>query len=251
MNQLQRIDVSGMPRQVQGFCTTRFDGFSAPPFDSFNLGDHVGDQPEAVGLNRRRLLEHIPNEPIWLRQVHGIEVVHAEQLEPDKTPVADAIVTTERQRVLAIMTADCMPVVFADSGATILGMAHAGWRGLLDGVLQETVKSMRDRASGMDQWHAWIGPCISLRAFQVGADVRDRFLERGDNLSKHFIKDPRVPEKWLCDLPGIAATLLYAGGAASVTWCGLCTATDERGRFFSYRRDGQTGRLVSVAWLSD
>lgn len=242
------IRPQGLGASLQGFTTTRLHGVSVKPYDSLNLGDHVGDAPDDVAANRQRLNQWLPSPPIWVRQVHGTRVVNADLLLGQPTTDADALITTESRRVLGMLTADCLPVVMVNENATVLGLAHAGWRGLAGGVLAQTVAAMRECQPALGHWRAWIGPCISATAFQVGNDVRDAFFQIDPTLIRHFTAD-HAPHKWRCDLPAIAQSVLLGLGATSVQWCGLCTATDPAQRFFSYRRDGQTGRMATVVWL--
>jgi hypothetical protein len=242
------IGAQGLGARVQGFTTTRLHGVSAKPFDSLNLGEHVGDDPDHVAANRQRLNQWLPAPAVWVQQVHGTHVVNASTIIGQPAPEADAIITTEPGQVLGILTADCLPVVMANEEATVLGLAHAGWRGLAAGVLTQTVAAMRARQPVLGPWRAWIGPCISAQAFEVGDDVRDAFFRVEPTWVSHFTTDD-APHKWRCDLPAIAQAILLGLGAASVQWCGLCTATASDRRFFSYRRDGQTGRMATVAWL--
>lgn len=243
------IPIEGLSDRVQGFCTTRHHGLSAKPFDSLNLGDHVGDDPATVQANRQRLAQWLPSAPVWVRQVHGTRVLDASEAVDGIPREADALVTGSRGVVLGILTADCMPIVLVNHASSVLGIAHAGWRGLAGGVLTSTVDAMADRAGSLGDWSAWIGPCIGPHAFQVGDEVRDAFLGQDPALARCFRKDD-APHKWLCDMPAIARHFLLALGASSVTWCGLCTVEDEAGRFFSYRREGQTGRMATVVWLA-
>ncbi|WP_323028962.1 polyphenol oxidase family protein [Castellaniella defragrans] len=179
---------------VRYFSTWRVGGVSLPPRDSLNLGLHVGDDPLAVRENRLRLRRALPGDPLWLEQVHGTDVFDADAAPEDAAagpaPRADAAVTTRRGRPLAIMTADCLPVVLADEAGTVLGVAHAGWRGLAAGVLENTLAAMRRRAPAARGWRAWIGPGIGPAAFQVGAEVREAFLDQDPGLAACFVFQP-------------------------------------------------------------
>jgi YfiH family protein len=242
---------------LKGFTTTRHGGVSQAPFESFNIGLHVGDVPSHVAMNRQRLRACLPGEPVWLNQVHGVRVVDADVLDaPDApdvasatTPEADAAITTTARRVLAIQTADCLPVVLVNASGTVLGIAHAGWRGLAAGVLPNTLLAMQKKCPSMEHWQAWIGPCIGPAAFQVGPEVREAFVSQYPWAPSCFRPDLVAAHKWRCDLPGLAREQLMALGAAKVTWCGACTVDDPNERFFSYRRDAQTGRMATLAWL--
>lgn len=234
------------------FTTTRPGGVSVAPFDALNLGDMAGDAPEAVAHNRRRLAAALPGEPVWLRQVHGIAVHDAdaanEAKEPQIVPEADAAVTTQTRRVLAILTADCLPVVIAEARGKALGAAHAGWRGLSGGVLEATLAALRSKCPEAAGWRAWIGPGIGRSAFEVGDEVRQAFVAEDAMAADAFQPRPRQPGKWLADLPALAERRLRLAGVEVVAQSGECTYSDSAA-FFSYRRDGQTGRLATLAWL--
>ncbi|ANN77065.1 peptidoglycan editing factor PgeF [Bordetella flabilis] len=232
---------------VRYFCTTRAGGVGVAPHDTLNLGLRAGDQPDAVAENRRRLQAALPRPPLWLRQVHGDRVVDADGPLEDE-PAADAAVTMTPGRPLAIMAADCLPVLIVDADGRALGAAHAGWRGLAAGVLENTVAALRRKCADGAAWHAWIGPGIGPAMFEVGQDVLDAFAGDGPQAQALFHARPGQAGKWLADLPGLAALRLRRAGVAVVHRSGLCTVSDP-GRFFSYRRDGQTGRMALLAWL--
>ncbi|MDN5842393.1 MAG: peptidoglycan editing factor PgeF [Alcaligenaceae bacterium] len=241
--------LTGLPwAGVRYFCTTREAGSSAPPYQGLNLASHVADSPEAVEANRARLRQLLPAEPLWLDQVHGSDVWDADTESAVDMPKADAAVTTQKGRVLAIMTADCLPVIIADGCGTVLGAAHAGWRGLAAGVLENTFAQMRRVAPRAAGWRAWIGPAISQACFEVGEDVRDAFVSRNADLAMYFAADP-VRGRWRADLPSIARHRLFCAGVRQVECSGLCTYTDTR-HFYSYRRESPTGRQATLAWLS-
>lgn len=240
------------PAHVHAVVTTRRGGVSQAPWDSLNLGGHVGDDPVHVRENRDRLLVALrslaPAEaPQWLNQVHGTVVVEA---EPDAArragfvPDADAVGTAQRSLPCVVMTADCLPVFFTDAGGSRVAVAHAGWRGLCDGVLEATLASFADPASVM----AWLGPAIGPDAFEVGAEVRAAFLQHDAGAAAHFRPSPNAG-RWLADIYGLARLRLARAGIGSVHGGGLCTVAD-RDRFYSYRRDGQTGRMASVIWIA-
>lgn len=238
---------------TQLFCTTRLGGIGQPPFDNFNLGLGAGEDPVTVLHNRKLLRALLPAEPCWLKQVHGREVVDADNplfSEPDPiAPEADACVTQTPGRVLAILTADCLPVVISDLDGQVLGAAHAGWRGLAMGVLEATLSSMRIKHPRARGWRAWIGPGIGARNFQVGDEVRAAFEGSGAEQPGMFFRDATAPDKWLADLAGLAVWRLKQSGVEQVENSGLCTVSDQEKRFFSYRRDRQTGRMATLAWL--
>uniref|UniRef100_UPI0039F10B45 peptidoglycan editing factor PgeF n=1 Tax=Bordetella sputigena TaxID=1416810 RepID=UPI0039F10B45 len=245
---------------VHYFCTTRAGGVGTAPHDTLNLGLRAGDRPEAVEENRRRLRALLPAEPLWLRQVHGTRVVDADRPAEsaaenpagnsvESEPAADAAVTTSADRPLAIMVADCLPVLIADTSGRALGAAHAGWRGLAGGVLENTLDALRRKRPDASSWQAWIGPGIGPAAFEVGADVLDAFDPADREAAALFMPRAGLPGKWLADLPALAELRLRRAGVREVHRSGLCTVADP-GRFFSYRRDGQTGRMALLAWLS-
>jgi len=231
---------------VRYFCTTRAGGAGVAPHDTLNLGLRADDQPDTVRENRRRVRAAVPSDPLWLRQVHGAEVVDADGELPAE-PAADASVTATTGRVLAIMVADCLPVVITDLDGSVVGAAHAGWRGLAGGVLEHTLRRLRAKAPGARGWRAWVGPGIGPAAFEVGADVRDAFAADGAEALARFTPRPGLPGKWLADLPALALLRLRRAGVDDAHACGLCTVSDPA-RFFSYRRDGVTGRMALLAW---
>ncbi len=232
------------PPGVHVVSTLRTGGMSVGPYASFNLAAHVGDTEENVAVNRRMLRERarLPREPLWLEQVHGTAVVLNDGRRD--VPRADASFALGPGPVCVVMTADCLPVVVADRAGTCVGIAHAGWRGLAGGVLQATISAMgRDPASLL----AWLGPAIGQSAFEVGSEVRDAFLEKSPRAGDCFAANERG--RFQADLYGLARIVLAASGVTSVHGGGWCTATD-RARFFSFRRDGTTGRMATLAWLA-
>lgn len=240
---------------VRFYCTTRAGGVSIGPYQSFNLGMGAGEDPVIVQANRQLLRTRLPADPLWLKQIHGNLVVDADvdatrfRVMLDEPPAADAAVTSLPERVLAILTADCLPVVLADHKGSVLGVAHAGWRGLATGVLENTLNQMRLRQPRADGFRAWIGPGIGPTVFQVGEDVRIAFEGQGAGHPGFFLPDPGESGKWLADLPGLARWRLHRAGVEQVELSGLCTVTDPLERFYSYRRDRVTGRMATVAWL--
>lgn len=238
------------PPNVHAVVTTRAGGASAAPWDSLNLGAHVGDDPADVQANRERLEQSLQTisackSPQWLNQVHGIQVVEA---EPDAVrraghlPDADAVTTRLPGLPCVVMTADCLPVFFCDRDGRRVAVAHAGWRGLCDGVLEATVRQFPDPADVM----AWLGPAIGPHAFEVGDEVRAAFMAHDERAVEAFTPSPRAG-RWLADIYALARQRLVRAGVAAIYGGGLCTVSDPV-RFFSYRRDGQTGRMASVIW---
>jgi YfiH family protein len=231
-----------VPARVRAAMTTRAGGVSAVPYASFNLASHVGDDPAAVLENRRRLRDalELPAEPGWLEQVHGsgVAVLPAVAQAP-----ADAAVTFARGEVCAVLVADCLPVFLAGRAGDRVGIAHAGWRGLAAGVVEATIAAL---ACAPEELVAWLGPSIGQRAFEVGPEVRDAFLVQDAGTAAAF--HPGRRGRWLADLPGLARRRLAAAGVTAVSGGDLCTHMDAA-RFYSFRRDGATGRMAALAWL--
>lgn len=233
---------------VNYFCTTRAGGVGVSPHDTLNLGRRAGDHPDTVSENRRRVRAAVPAEPLWLRQVHGSEVVDADAADVPGEPAVDASVTSQAGRVLAIMVADCLPVVITDATGQVLGAAHAGWRGLSGGVLENTLAAMRAKAPQAKGWRAWVGPGIGPQQFEVGQDVLDAFTADDPATARYFTPRPGLSGKWLADLAGLADFRLRRAGVQEVSLSGVCTVS-AADRYFSYRRDGETGRMALLAWL--
>lgn len=231
--------------RVQAVVTLRAGGVSPPPYAALNLGVHVGDDPANVTKNRELLAAalQLPSEPVWLKQVHGTQVAHLPGL-PD-TLEADAVCTTRVGAVCAILTADCLPVLFCDDAGSVVGAAHAGWRGLLAGVLENTVQSMNVPVA---QIQAWLGPAIGPQNFEVGVEVRDAFVQCDAAASQAFVAG--APGKYFADLYLLARQRLHRHGVTRVYGGGLCTFNDTE-RFYSYRRQSVTGRLATLIWLQD
>ena len=254
-------------------CTTRGGGVSSGPWKSLNLALHVGDDADAVHENRRRLAACLPGEPFWLEQVHGTDVIEVKDTsyirlvrqaasasgvsdspqgeQPWEAadllrPRADAAITTCPGVVLAIMTADCIPVVMADSEGRALAVAHAGWRGLAAGVLEATLAALRLRLP-QATWRAWVGPCIGQASFEVGDEVREAFIGQ-DAAAAAWFAAGRKPGKWQADLAGLARHRLEMMGVYGVELSGLCTF-ERDDLFHSYRRSTVSGRMATVAWL--
>jgi len=264
------------PARVRALVTSRAGGVSVPPYASMNPAAHVGDAPAAVAENRRILRQALPSEPLWLNQVHGTRVVEValppsqsprsemkgtvgELAEPpptdlfqrgEITPEADASVTRQPGLVCAVLTADCLPVLFCDDAGQVVAAAHAGWRGLASGVLEATVRAM---GVAPERMLAWLGPAIGPGGFEVGEEVRQAFVA-GNPLAGIAFRPAlpgaldEAPRKWLADLSMLARIRLAGIGVERVYADASCTFTDAR-RFFSYRRDGRTGRMASLIWF--
>ena len=237
---------------VKSFITTRAGGVSQAPFDSLNLSYRVGDDKRAVDANRDRIRALVPSEPCWLQQVHGTTVI--EPCTPVRAsgaadfatlPVADAAFTREPGVVLSISIADCMPVLVSDVTGSVIGAAHAGWRGLCGGVVEHLVRAM-----GIAPADAlvYLGPCIGPARFEVGDEVRAAFVATNSRATEAFKPFPNRSGKWLADLPLLARQRLAAMGVTQVSGGTQCTVSDPR--FFSFRRDKTTGRMNAFAWIS-
>lgn len=230
------------PANVRALQTLRDGGCSPAPWNSFNLGGHVGDEAARVAANRARLRAELPGEPCWLRQVHGVDVVDAALAVADTE--ADAAYATQAGQVCVVMTADCLPVLFCNRQGTVVAAAHAGWRGLLAGVLESTLAAMHCPPGEV---MVWLGPAIGPDNFEVGDEVRSAFVAHDAAAGEAF--RPQAGGKWLADLYALARRRLNAAGVVAIHGGGLCTVADA-GRFFSYRRDGVTGRMASLIWLA-
>ncbi len=235
------------PPRVRSAVTTRNGpGISAPPYARFNLGLRSGDVTDAVLTNRGALQQalDLPSAPRWLQQVHGVQVAQLGPLSTTVEPKADAVVSHWSGTVLAILTADCLPVLFCADDGSEIGAAHAGWRGLAAGVLEATLAQMHSpRARVL----AWLGPCIGISSYEVGQDVRAAFVARDAAAAECFV--PTRPGHWRCDLASLARQRLHAAGVKRIHGGGFDTFTD--GRCYSYRRDGaRSGRFASLVWLA-
>jgi YfiH family protein len=246
------------PACVQAVCTTRLGGQSLPPYEALNLGDHVGDDPFHVAANRRLLQNAIPAKPVFLSQVHGLEVVQLTHTTPHAT-VADACFTQLDHVACTIMVADCLPVLFTNNEGTQVAAAHAGWRSLAgfggQGILEHVFKSFchqehAGHARSATEIIAWLGPCIGPETFEVGADVRSAFVQNDPEALALFT--PCGSNKWMANLQGLARLRLAALGVTQVfgndgspDWC----TVSQPSRFFSHRRDGVSGRMAACVWI--
>jgi polyphenol oxidase len=229
------------PAHVKTLQTTRAGGVSSKPYDSLNLGDHVGDAPLAVERNRMLLNTLLPSEPVWLEQAHGKVVANADMA--GCLPRADACIARHHAAVCVVMTADCLPLLLCDTQGSVVGAVHAGWKGLAAGVIEATVQAMDVVPQNL---MAWLGPAISQDAFEVGDEVRAAFVAIQPQSASAFI--PGLNGKWFADIYALARLRLNALGIRQIFGGGYCTYR-ERERFFSYRRDGVTGRMGTFIWL--
>ncbi len=232
-----------VPHNVRALSTTRTGGVSTGVYASFNLGAHVGDDSAAVVENRRRLRETLglPHEPCWLHQVHDARVVRLEGAAI--TESADAAVSSKAGEACVVMTADCLPVLLCDAAGKTVAAAHAGWRGISAGVLEATVAAMQIEPGEI---LAWLGPAIGPQTYEVGEDVRAALAQDRPEAEQAF--EPSRSGKWFCDLYALARLRLRSVGVRHIYGGGFCTLTESR-RFFSYRRDGECGRMATLIWL--
>ncbi len=231
------------PERVRALTTVRVGGASLPPYDSFNLADHVKDDPAFVARNRDRLRRafDLPAEPAWLAQVHGTHVVHAAQVAADTQ--ADGSFADAPGFVCAVLTADCLPIFLCDSTGSRVGVLHAGWRGLAAGIVECGIEALTGAPATL---MAWLGPAIGPQAFEVGPEVKAAFTDHDGAAASMF--SAGANGRFYADLYGLARLRLRGAGVARIYGGGLCTLTD-RGRFFSFRRDGVCGRMASLIWL--
>ncbi len=233
------------PANVRALTTLRNGGYSQGPYASFNLGAHTGDDLKAVDRNRRLLSDcfSLPGEPVWLQQVHGSRIVHAPAAAAGAE--ADGSWSGTPGTVCAVMTADCLPVLICDRAGSRVAAAHAGWRGLHAGVISRAVSALGCDPSAL---MVWLGPAIGPKAFEVGEEVRQAFVDSNNRNSSAFA--PGRERHWMCDLYRLARIELADLGISAVYGGDECTFSDPQ-RFYSYRRDGETGRMASLIWLAD
>ena len=243
-----------VPQQIKAFCTTRQGGVSKTPFNTLNLGLNAGDDLADVLHNRSILRSHLPTEPLWLKQTHGVTISTpaSRSASTATTFEADASVTNIPNEVLAILTADCMPVLFASKTGGVIGAAHAGWRGLSGGVLENMLQEMLVLSPGLSPKDivAWMGPAIGPTAFEVGEDVLHAFAAQDSTiLSEAFKPIAGSAGKYLANLYLLAQDRLRSFGIEQIDGGDFCTFNDAE-KFFSYRRDKETGRFASLIWIS-
>lgn len=234
------------PPNVKALQTTRLGGISQAPYDTLNLGDHVQDNPIHVAHNRQLLSDFVPSEPVWLNQVHGTRAIDAAQSSCIES--ADAAFTQKKEVVCVTMTADCLPVLICDTQGTIVAAIHAGWRSLCDGVIEQTIQSMLVQRPDLapTQLMAWLGPAIGPQAFEVGEEVRAQFIANDSRATSAFVARG---DKWLGNLPMIARQRLNTLSIEAVFGGHECTYFNHE-KYFSFRRDGVTGRMATLIWLS-
>lgn len=231
------------PASIRAITTRRRSGgFSEAPYDRNNLGLHVGDNPNHVLRNRGELITslQLPGEPAWLDQTHSTTCVVIEETHNRR---ADAAITRDKRQVLAIMTADCLPILLCNREGTEIAAIHAGWRGLVNGIVEQTVETMHSQPKDL---MAWIGPGICASCYEVGDDMREQFQNRYDFSLPAFQKKD---SKWLADLPSLAALILENVSIPSIYKSNICTF-EQKNDFYSYRREAQTGRMATLIWFT-
>ena len=230
------------PKHVRAGTSLRTNGISHKPYGSLNLAQHVGDKFENVLDNRKTISKSLtlPSEPAWLKQVHGKNIISLDTSQTDIS--ADGSYTSNKNKICTILTADCVPVLFCNSNGTKIAAIHAGWKGICAGIIERVVNEFSDPKSLL----AWIGPCISSEYYEVGKDVYDRCLNHSDSLKGAFSQVN--PNHWQCNLTQIVKIILNNSGVGLIHECGLCTYKTEK-LFYSYRRDGKTGRTASMIWM--
>ena len=241
------------PCNVKALFTTRNGGtghFSSPSlspshFASFNLGDHVGDDPLTVKQNRTELRRFLPNEPHWLKQVHGTTALCVDELAYETPPDADAAFSRHPGTVCAVLVADCLPILLCDRAGTVVAVIHAGWRGLVEGVIERTVSAIGALPSPL---MAWLGPAIGPNQFEVGEEVWQAFITNDKRSGAAFIPHRSCERKWFADLFLLGRQRLQKAGVTEIYGGDTCSFSDP-GRFFSYRRDGTSGRMAGLIWL--
>jgi polyphenol oxidase len=242
------------PTHIHTLITTRSGGISNAPYETLNLANHVGDHAPRVLGNRQILRRALPQDPVWLNQTHStvVSTPASRSQTPTTTHEGDAAVSNTPNEVLVVMTADCLPVLLTNQAGSVVGIAHAGWRGLLDGVLEETVNELLNLETGSrpQDLLAWFGPAIGPGSFEVGTDVYELFLRSGlHDVTQSFVPIGDSPGKYLADIYQLARDRLQSVGVKAIYGGDLCTVKDAE-RFFSYRRDGITGRFASLIWIS-
>jgi YfiH family protein len=234
------------------FMTTRYlaNALSKKPFDTFNLGTHVGDEEKDVLFNRELLQSYIPNHPIFVSQIHGSDIMSVKE-HPSQLLTADGLFTDQKNLPLAILTADCLPVVITDKEGQFLSVIHAGWRGLANGIINRAISLFMSHQVNPENLFVWMGASIGPEAFEVGKEVKDIFINQHSNkMSSFFLPSPHQSNKYLGNLYEITRCILMTMGLLGdkIQYKPYCTFSDST-RFFSYRRDGQCGRMATIAWL--
>lgn len=246
MNKLQWLQPDWpAPTNIRALTTLRMGGVSLPPYASLNLGDHVDDDPKAVSENRQRLQQlKLPSDPLWLKQTHSTRVVDASTYQGQTDSLeADASYSTSPGLVCAVMTADCLPVLICNRQGTQVAAVHAGWRGLAAGIIEAAIKQFPGNHADL---LIWLGPAIGPAAYEVGNDVRVAFLQQSPEAEQAF--KPSNENKWYMDIYSLARQRLAGMGVRHIYGGEYCTYTDQD-RFYSYRRDGITGRMASLIWM--
>tara|TARA_Y100001936_G_C16079765_1_gene676791 strand:- start:936 stop:1670 length:735 start_codon:yes stop_codon:yes gene_type:complete len=232
------------PPNIQALFTTRLGGISKGKYESFNLGNHVGDTSYAVNFNREKLFGSIPNKPKWLNQIHGSTPIWVDK--NTNSPKGDAALSKTANIVCGILTADCLPVFLCDETGTVVGIAHAGWRGLISEIIEKTVAEMRKESNDII---AYLGPAIGPNYFEIGEEIRSSFIKKDKKSISAFTPSPRENKKWLANIFLLARHRLIRAGVTKIYSHEECTYSNPN-KFFSYRRDGITGRMAGLIWLT-
>lgn len=239
------------PSMIKTLITTRQGGYSQKPYNNFNVATHVGDNPDAVQQNRELLNKFLPSEPIWLDQQHTNICLEVNRSSHQALSIADASLTTHENTVCAVLTADCMPLLICNKNATIVSAVHAGWKGMANGIIEKSIKKILEQTQETaDQLMIWLGPAISQPSFEVGEDVRQQFIQKHPLSVEAFKPKTSTSNKYFCDLYRISHIILNQLGINQIYGDNYCTYKDEE-RFYSYRREGITGRIASMIWINN
>lgn len=230
------------PKNIHAGTSLRTSGFSLPPFKGFNLAQHVNDNEHNVAQNRKKLIKNLSlkSTPIWLNQTHSKDIISIDELPENRD--ADGAITTTPNRVCVVLTADCVPVLFCNQSGTKIAAVHAGWKGICNGIIENAINMYTDPSSLL----VWIGPCISQKYYEVGNDLYNACLSHSDSLKGAF--QTKNDKHWYCNLSSLVKITLKNNGVGAIYECGLCTYK-EQDLFYSYRRDGITGRTASMIWM--
>jgi len=232
------------PKNIKSIVSTRCGGVSSAPWDSFNLATHVSDDAKDVSENRRILVEraHLPTEPEWLNQTHSVDAIDLDQSENRD---GDASITTQKNKVAVVLTADCLPLLVTNKQGTEIAAIHAGWKGLLEGVVIKTLLAMQSKPRDL---MVWLGPAISQKHFEIGDEVKHQFCKKYHHAQTHFEAKPN--NKWMANLYGLVRDQLAELAVTDIYGGDFCSYTDQH-KFYSYRRDGETGRMASLIWIEE
>ncbi len=249
-----------VPSSIKSLVTTRVNGFSQPPFTSFNLASHIHDSPKNVSLNRDKLEQLLPSQSLWLNQVHSLEIVAYDKLiqanHDGRSIAADGIFSQKKNQVCSILTADCLPILFCSKNGKIVAAIHAGWRGLAKGIIDQTIQKLCQKSDlTPNDFLTWLGPAISKKYFEVGSEVRQAFIHKNADYDAAFILHKNnasisKQNKYMADIYQLASINLQHRGITEIYGGNFCTY-DDKDNFFSYRRDTTTGRMATLIWITE